>query len=197
MRFVIFMFFMTQICFGAGISFDFIDARKKGYSDKEILDYVAKNINGYDISALRSAKLSDKEIIDFFIQRDSVNSQIIALQTNTFSDSSGKSRVYPEEVSLHLALGCKIYTGKVKQPNDGWNYIAKLTDFARAAYTTAYLNEAHYFDINSAKSVSLKDICGVWLDKLNTNEEIKKLYALSLVKEITNLVKQKKSLVLD
>ena len=188
--------FVAQICFGSGISFDFVDARKKGYTDKEILDYVAKNVNGYDISALRSAKLSDKEIIDFFIQRDSVTSQIVELQKNAFSDSGGKSKVYPEEVSTHLALGCRIYTGKAKQ-NDGWSYIAKLTDFAKAAYTTAYLTEASYFDINSAKSVNLKDICGAWLDKLTTKEEVKKLYALSLVKEITSLVKQKKALVID
>lgn len=196
MRFIILVAFVAQICFSVGIGFDFVDARKKGYTDKEILDYVAKNVNGYDISALRSAKLSDKEIIDFFIQRDSVSSQIIELQKNAFSGAIGKSKVYPEEVSTHLALGCEVYTGKAKQ-NDGWSYIAKLTDFAKAAYTTAYLTEANYFDINNAQGVNLKDICGVWLDKLNTKEEIKKLYALSLVKEITSLVKQKKALVID
>lgn len=197
MKIALLLVFLMQTVFCAGLSFDFVDARKKGYTDKEILDYVAKNVNGYDIAALRGAKLSDKEIIDFFIQRDSVSSQIIALQKNVFSDSGGKSKVYPEEVSSHLALGCKIYTGKIKQQSDGWSYIANLTDFAKAAYTTAYLNEANYFDINSANGVSLKDICGVWLDRLNTKEEIKKLYALSLVKEITSLVKQKKALVLD
>lgn len=197
MRLVVLLLFLASAVFGAGISFDFVDARKKGYSDTEILDYVAKNVNGYDISALRSAKLSDKEIVDFFIQRDSVSSQIIALQKSAFSESGGKSKVYPEEVSSHLALGCKIYTGKAKPQSDGWSYIAKLTDFARAAYTSAYLSEANYFDINSANGVSLKDICGAWLGKLNTKEEIKKLYALSLVKEITSLVKQKKALVLD
>ena len=197
MRFIALIFFVAQICFSAGIGFDFVDARKKGYTDKEILDYVAKNVNGYDISALRSAKLSDKEIVDFFIQRDSVSSQIIALQKSSFGDGGGKSKVYPEEVSTHLALGCRIYIGKVKQQNDGWSYIAKLTDFAKAAYTTAYLTEANYFDINNAQGVNLKDICGAWLDKLNTKEEIKKLYALSLVKEITSLVKQKKALVID
>lgn len=196
MRFAVILLFLVGAVFGAGLSFDFVDARKKGYTDKEILDYVAKNVNGYDISALRSARLSDKEIVDFFIQRDSVSSQIIALQKSV-SDSGGKSKVYPEEVSTHLALGCKIYTGKAKPQSDGWSYIAKLTDFAKAAYTTAYLNEANYFDINSANGVSLKDICGAWLDRLNTKEEIKKLYALSLVKEITSLVKQRKALVLD
>lgn len=198
MRLCFALLFLCHLCFGSGISFDFEDARKKGYTDKEILDYVAKNINTYDISALRSAKLSDKEIVDFFIQRDSVNSQIIALQKNTFKDTnSGKNKVYPEELSSHLAVGCMIYTGKAKQQNDGWSYIAKLTDFAKAAYTTAYLSDANYFNIDNAESVSLKDICGAWLDKLNTKEEIKKLYALSLVKEINNLVKQRKSLVLD
>ena len=188
--------FVVQICFGSGISFDFVDARKKGYTDKEILDYVAKNVNGYDISALRSAKLSDKEIVDFFIQRDSVSSQIIALQKSTFSDSGGKSKVYPEEVSADLALGCKIYTGKAKQ-NDGWSYIAKLTDFAKATYTIEYLTEENYFNINNAQGVNLKDICGAWLDKLTTKEAIKKLYARSLVREIKSLVKQKKALVID
>ncbi len=197
MRFVAILLFLANVAFCAGLSFDFVDARKKGYTDKEILDYVAKNVNGYDISALRGAKLSDKEIVDFFIQRDSVSSQIIALQKSVSSESGGKSKVYPEEVSSHLALGCKIYTGKAKPKSDGWSYIAKLTDFAKAAYTTAYLNEANYFDIDSANGVNLKDICGAWLDRLNTKEEIKKLYALSLVKEITSLVKQKKALVLD
>lgn len=197
MRFVAILLILASAVFGAGLNFDFVDARKKGYTDKEILDYVAKNVNGYDISALRSARLSDTEIIDFFIQRDSVSSQIIELQKSAFNESEGKSKVYPEEVSTHLALGCKIYTGKVKQPNDGWSYIAKLTDFAKAAYTTAYLSEANYFDINSANGISLKNICGAWLDRLNTKEEIKKLYALSLVKEITSLVKQRKALVLD
>lgn len=197
MRLLFALLFLCQICFGSGISFDFEDARKKGYTDKEILDYVAKNINTYDISALRGAKLSDKEIVDFFIQRDSVNSQIIALQKNTFKDSVSSNKVYPEEISSHLAVGCMIYTGKTSQKNDGWSYIAKLTDFAKAAYTTAYLSEANYFNIDNAVSVSLKDICGVWLDKLQTKEEIKKLYALSLVKEINNIVKQKKSLALD
>ena len=196
MRFAVMLLFLASAVFGAGLSFDFVDARKKGYTDKEILDYVAKNVNGYDISALRSARLSDKEIVDFFIQRDSVSSQIIALQKSV-GDSGGKSKVYPEEVSTHLALGCKIYTGKAKPQSDGWSYIAKLTDFAKAAYTTAYLNEANYFDINSANGISLKDICGAWLDRLTTKEEIKKLYALSLVKEITSLVKQRKALVLD
>lgn len=197
MRLLFALLLLCQICFGSGISFDFEDARKKGYTDKEILDYVAKNINTYDISALRGAKLSDKEIVDFFIQRDSVNSQIIALQKNTFKDSVSSNKVYPEELSSHLAVGCMIYTGKTSQKNDGWSYIAKLTDFAKAAYTTAYLSEANYFNIDNAVSVSLKDICGVWLDKLQTKEEIKKLYALSLVKEINNIVKQKKSLALD
>lgn len=196
MRLFATLLFLAQFVFGAGLSFDFVDARKKGYSDTEILDYVAKNVNGYDISALRGARLSDKEIVDFFIQRDSVSSQIIALQKSVSSEG-GKSKVYPEEVSSHLALGCKIYTGKAKPQSDGWSYIAKLTDFARAAYTSAYLSEANYFDINSANSVSLKDICGAWLGKLTTKEEINKLYALSLVKEITSLVKQRKALVLD
>lgn len=197
MRLIMALLCVCGLCFASSISFDFEDARKKGYTDKEILDYVAKNINAYDVSALRGAKLSDKEIVDFFIQRDSVNSQIIALQKNTFKDSDSKNKVYPEELSSHLAVGCMIYTGKTNQKKDGWSYIAKLTDFAKAAYTTAYLSEANYFDIDNAVSVSLKEICGVWLDKLRTKEEIKKLYALSLVKEINNLVKQKKSLALD
>lgn len=197
MRLFISFLLFFQLCFAAGISFDFEDARKKGYTDKEILDYVAQNLNAYDIAALRSAKLSDKEIVDFFIQRDSVNSQIIELQRNAFKDSDNRDKVYPEEISSHLAVGCMIYTGKTKQKKDGWSYITKLTDFARAAYTSAYLSEANYFNIDKAESVHLKDICGAWLDKLATKEEIKKLYALSLVKEINNIVKQKKSLVLD
>lgn len=197
MKFAVILLFLASMAFGASINFDFIDARKKGYTDKEILDYVAKNINSYDISALRSAKLSDKEIVDFFIQLDLVSSQIIELQKSTFNEVGGKSKVYPEEVSAHLALGCQIYTGRVKRPSDGWSYIDKLTNFARATYTTVYLSEANYFDINSANGISLKDICDAWLNKLNTKEEIKKLYALSLVKEITALVKQKKALVLD
>lgn len=191
------LLFMSSL-WAAGLNFDFVDARKKGYSDKEILDYVAKNLNGYDVAAVRSAGLSDKEIVDFFIQRDAVNTQIAEAQKNAFKNIEPSSvKVYPEEVSSRLALGCMIYTGKVKQQNDGWSYIAKLTDFSIAAYTSAYLTQADYFDIQKAQSVRLKDICATWLDKLKTKEEINKLYALSLVKEINNLVKQKKSLILD
>ncbi|RDU62897.1 hypothetical protein [Helicobacter sp. MIT 14-3879] len=196
LRFLLCLLFLNLSVFG--LNFDFVDARKKGYSDKEILDYVSKNLNGYDVAAVRSSGLSDKEIVDFFIQRDSVNSQLLELKKNTFKDiEPSKIRVYPEEVSSRLALGCMIYIGKVKQQNDGWSYISKLTDFAIATYTTAYLTQASYFDIQKAQSVSLKDICATWLDKLKTKEEINKLYALSLVKEINNLVKQKKSLILD
>ncbi|RAX51795.1 hypothetical protein CCY99_08320 [Helicobacter sp. 16-1353] len=180
------------------INFDFVDARKKGYTDKEILDYVSKNINGYDIASVRQAGLSDKEIVDFFIQRDSVNLQLQELSRENFGDiQPSKIKVYPEEISSKLALGCLIYTGKVKQQNDGWSNIAKLTDFAIATYTTAYLTEANYFDIEKSEGVSLKSICATWLDRLTTKEEINKLYALSLVNEINKLVKQKKSLILD
>ena len=65
-------------------NFDFVDARKKGYSDTEILDYVSKNFNQYDISSVRQAGLSDTEIVDFFIQKDSVNSQLADLARGTF-----------------------------------------------------------------------------------------------------------------
>ena len=105
--------------------------------------------------------------------------------------------MYPEEISSRLALGCMIYTGKIKQQNDGWSHIAKLTDFAIAVYTAAYLKEVNYFDINKSEGVSLKDICVTWIDRLKTKEEVSKLYALSLVNEINKLVKQKKSLILD
>lgn len=179
------------------VNFDFIDARKKGYSDKEILDYVSKNFSQYDIPSVRQAGLSDKEIVDFFIQKDSVNSQLAELQRGAFGKiQPSKIRVYPEEVSSKLALGCMVYTGKMRQ-QDGWSYIAKLTDFAIATYTAAYLKEANYFDINNSEGVSLKDICTAWIDKLKTQEEINKLYALSIVNEINKLVKQKKSLILD
>ena len=155
-------------------NFDFVDARKKGYSDTEILDYVSKNFNQYDISSVRQAGLSDTEIVDFFIQKDSVNSQLADLAKGTSKKiQPNKIKVYPEEISSRLALGCL------------------------AIYTAAYLKEANYFDINSSEGVSLKDICVAWIDKLKTQEEISKLYALSLVNEINKLVKQKKSLILD
>ncbi len=190
---------VTLFAYASNVNFDFADARKKGYSDKEILDYVSKNFKSYDIANVRQAGLSDKEIVDFFIQRDSVNSQLQELSQNTFKNGiqPSKIKVYPEEISSRLALGCMIYTGKVKQPNDGWSHIAKLTDFAIATYTTAYLTEANYFDIEKSEGVSLKNICATWLDRLTTIEEINKLYALSLVNEINKLVKQKKSLILD
>ncbi|MGX3010965.1 hypothetical protein ACWIUD_05290 [Helicobacter sp. 23-1044] len=197
MRLFAVILLMCQICLAAGINFDFEDARKKGYTDKEILDYVAQNHNAYDIAALRSMKLSDKEIVDYFITKDAVTSQIIELKRNAFKDSDTRNKVYPQELSADLAEGCRIYTGKTRAKKDGWSYIVKLTDFARATYTSAYLSEADYFDIDSAQSVHLKDICGVWLNKLGTKEEISRLYALSLVKEINILVKQKKSLVLE
>ena len=178
-------------------NFDFVDARKKGYSDTEILDYVSKNFNQYDISSVRQAGLSDTEIVDFFIQKDSVNSQLADLAKGTSKKiQPNKIKVYPEEISSRLALGCLVYTGRTRQ-QDGWSHIAKLTDFAIAIYTAAYLKEANYFDINSSEGVSLKDICVTWIDKLKTQEEISKLYALSIVNEINKLVKQKKSLILD
>lgn len=189
---------ITLFAYSNSINFDFVDARKKGYSDKEILDYISKNLNEYDIASVRQAGLSDKEIVDFFIQRDSVNSQLKELSRESFRNiQPSKIKVYPEEISSKLALGCLIYTGKVNQQNDGWSNIAKLTDFAIATYTTAYLKEANYFDIEKSEGVSLKSICATWLDKLTTKEEINKLYALSLVNEINKLVKQKKSLILD
>lgn len=178
-------------------NFDFVDARKKGYSDTEILDYVSKNFNQYDIASVRQAGLSDTEIVDFFIQKDSVNSQLANLTRGSFKKiQPSKIKVYPEEISSRLALGCMVYTGRMRQ-QDGWSHIAKLTDFAIAIYTAAYLKEANYFDINNSEGVSLKDICVAWIDKLKTQEEINKLYALSLVNEINKLVKQKKSLILD
>lgn len=196
-RVILMLFFMSSL-WAAGLNFDFVDARKKGYSDKEILDYVAKNLNGYDIAAVRSAGLSDKEIVDFFIQRDSVNAQIAEAKRNAFKDIEPSSvKIYPEEVSSRLALGCMIYIGKVKSQNDGWYYISKLTDFSIAAYTAAYLTQSDYFDIQKAQSMRLRDICATSLDKLTTKEEVNKSYALSLIKEINNLVKQKKSLILD
>lgn len=189
---------IALFAYSNSINFDFADARKKGYSDKEILDYISKNLNEYDIASVRQAGLSDKEIVDFFIQRDSVNSQLKELSRESFRNiQPSKIKVYPEEISSKLALGCLIYTGKVNQQNDGWSNIAKLTDFAIATYTTAYLKEANYFDIEKSEGVSLKSICATWLDKLTTKEEINKLYALSLVNEINKLVKQKKSLILD
>lgn len=187
----------SLFAYSNNINFDFADARKKGYSDKEVLDYVSKNFNKYDISSVRQAGLSDKEIVDFFIQRDSVNSQLRELSRESFSNiQPSKIKVYPEEISSKLALGCLIYTGKVKQ-TDGWSNISKLTDFAIATYTSAYLKEANYFNIEDSEGISLKNICATWLDRLTTKEEINKLYALSLVNEITKLVKQQKSLILD
>lgn len=189
---------MALFIYADSINFDFVDARKKGYSDKEILDYVSKNLNQYDIASVRQAGLSDKEIVDFFIQRDSVNLELRELSREAFADiQPSKIKVYPEEISSKLALGCLIYTGKVKQQNDGWSNIAKLTDFAIATYTAAYLKEANYFDIEQSEGVSLKSICATWLDVLTTKEEINKLYALSLVNEINKLVRQKKSLILE
>lgn len=196
--FRIFIFIAALIANMYAFNFDFVDARKKGYSDKDILDYVSKNFNQYDIASVRQAGLSDKEIVDFFIQRDSVNSQLADLSKGNFNKiQPSRIRVYPEEISSRLALGCMIYTGKIKQQNDGWSHIAKLTDFAIAIYTAAYLKEANYFDINKSEGVSLKNICTAWIDKLQTKDEISKLYALSLVNEINKLVKQKKSLILD
>lgn len=181
-----------------GINFDFVDARKKGYTDKEILDYISKNLNKYDIASVRQAGLSDREIVDFFIQRDSVNAQLMELSKENFGGvQPSKIKVYPEEISSKLALGCLVYTGKIKQQNDSWRHIANLTDFAIATYTAAYLKEANYFDIEKSEGVKLKNICATWLDRLTTKEEINKLYALSLVNEIGKLVKQKKSLILD
>ena len=191
----IFIFLVALITNIYALNFDFVDARKKGYSDTEILDYVSQNFNQYDIASARQAGLSDKEIVDFFIQSDSVNSQLANLSKGNKIQPS-RIKVYPEELSSRLALGCMIYTGKTKQQNDGWSYIAKLTDFAIAIYTAAYLKEANYFDINESEGVSLKNICATWIDQLKP-EEMGRLYALSLVNEINKLVKQKKSLILD
>lgn len=195
-RVLLILLFIASV-WAQGINFDFVDARKKGYSDKEILDYVAKHLNGYDVAAARSAGLSDKEIVDFFIQRDSVNAQIAEAQRNAFKDVEPNNvKVYPKEISSSIALGCMVYTGKIKQ-NDGWSYVSKLTDFAIAAYTAAYLTQADYFDIKTAKSVRLRDICAANLNNLTSQDEINKFYALSLIKEINNIVKQKKSLTLN
>lgn len=195
-RVLLILLFIASV-WAQGMNFDFVDARKKGYSDKEILDYVAKHLNGYDVAAARSAGLSDKEIVDFFIQRDSVNAQIAEAQRNAFKDVEPNNvKVYPKEISSSIALGCMVYTGKIKQ-NDGWSYVSKLTDFAIAAYTAAYLTQADYFDIKTAKSVRLRDICAANLNNLTSQDEINKFYALSLVKEINNIVKQKKSLTLN
>lgn len=195
-RVLLILLFIASV-WAQGMNFDFVDARKKGYSDKEILDYVAKHLNGYDVAAARSAGLSDKEIVDFFIQRDSVNAQIAEAQRNAFKDVEPNNvKVYPKEISSSIALGCMVYTGKVKQ-NDGWSYVSKLTDFAIAAYTAAYLTQADYFDIKTAKSVRLRDICAANLNNLTSQDEINKFYALSLIKEINNIVKQKKSLTLN
>lgn len=195
-RVLLVLLFMVSV-WAQGMNFDFVDARKKGYSDTEILDYVAKHLNGYDVAAARSAGLSDKEIVDFFIQRDSVNAQIAEAQRNAFKDVEPNNvKVYPKEISSSIALGCMVYTGKIKQ-NDGWSYVSKLTDFAIAAYTAAYLTQADYFDIKTAKSVRLRDICAANLNNLTSQDEINKFYALSLIKEINNIVKQKKSLTLN
>lgn len=179
------------------INFDFIDARKKGYTDKEILDYVSKNLNSYDINSLRQTGISDKEIIDFFIQRDSVNMQLNALSNSIDNGKQINKIVSPQEISLTLSFGCLIYIGKIKQQKNGWIYVEKLKDFAIATYTMYYLKEADYFDINKSNTINLKNICATWIGKLNNKEEVAKLYAVSLANEIEKLVKQKKSLTID
>ena len=187
----------VSLLFAENINFDFIDARKKGYTDKEILDYVSKNLNNYDINSVRQIGFSDKEIVDFFIQRDSVNKQIKALSNNKLYSQVNKSKIYPQEISYELSIGCEIYTGKLRQYNDNWTFVAKLIDFSTAIYTAEYLKEAKYFDIKNSEGITLKNICAKWLNKLNTNEEIKKLYALSLMNEINKLVKQQKALIIE
>ena len=188
--------FCVLLC-ADSIDFDFIDARKKGYTDKEILDYVSKNLNNYDINSLRQTGISDKDIIDFYIQRDSVNIQLRALSESVGSKQLDQLRVHPQQISSTLAFGCLIYTGKIKNQNNGWLYISKLRDFATAAYTIAYLREANYYDINKSQSISLKNICSVWIRKLKNKDEIEKLYAISLANEIDSIVKQKKSLSIE
>ena len=186
-----------SLLFAENINFDFIDARKKGYTDKEILDFVSKNLNNYDINSVRQLGFSDKEIVDFFIQRDSVNMQIEELSNNKLYSQVNKTKIYPQEVSYDLFIGCEIYTGRTKQYDNNWIFVTKLIDFSTAMYTTAYLKEAKYFDINSSDGVTLKSICLTWSDKLKTNDEIRKLYALSLMNEINKLVKQQKTLIIE
>lgn len=193
LRILLFCLSAIFFAYAADVNFDFVDARKKGYSDTEILDYVLKNFTGSDISSLRQAGISDKEIVDFYIQKDVANSQLRELSKEA---KQSRTRVYPEEVSSKLALGCKVYNGQIKQ-NDGWRHIADLIDFATAIYTAEYLKQANYFNIEQSQGVSLKNICATWLDRLQTKEEINKLYALSLVNEIAKLVQQRQALVLQ
>lgn len=191
------LLFCVSVAFvanAAEINFDFIDARKKGYTDTEILNYVLQHFSDSDIPSMRQAGVSDREIVDYYIQKDSVHSQLQALATA--SRNMSRTKVSPEEMSARLALGCKIYTGAAKR-EDGWKYVADLLDFATAIYTAEYLKAADYFDISKSESVNLKSICSAWLDRLTTKDEISKLYALSLVNEIAKIVAQKKSLMLQ
>lgn len=188
---------LSIFLYADSINFDFIDARKKGYTDKEILDYVSKNLNNYDINSLRQTGISDRDIVDFFIQKDSVNTQLKALSKSMDSRQSDKQKIYPKKISSTLAFGCLIYNGTIKNQNDGWLYMEKLKDFASAIYTTAYLKGADYFDVDKSQSVSLKNICSIWIKKLKNKDEIDRLYAVSLTNEIENIVKQKKSLSIE
>ncbi|MDE6886270.1 MAG: hypothetical protein K2P17_04460 [Helicobacteraceae bacterium] len=192
----IFLMVSVAVFVFANVNFDFIDARNKGYSDKEILDYVSKHFNSYDIGGIRGAGLSDKEIVDFFIKRDSVALQLEEFSKNNLKDKKTRNKVYPQDNSAKLYIGCQVYTGRLKH-KDGWYYVSELQNFARAVYTNLYLENKDYFDINSASEVSLKQICANDFDMLKNQNEINKLYALSLQNEIRKVIKNKKSLIID